>query len=86
MTDTTETWRGKPPTDTQRKALANMRRALGAKGAETHAAPKTRGEASDEIARLKETITANLSRGGSIDPRRSVYAAGGDWGVDHDGN
>lgn len=65
-------WKDKEPTEKQIAALINMRHAL---GCETGEVPKTRGEASDEISKLQETILHNLSVGGSVNPRRSVYAS-----------
>lgn len=77
-------WRDKEPTEAQRKAHINMSFALTGRAPKKY--PTTRGEASDEISRLRVIIQNNLTIGGSINPRRSVYANSGDWGVDHNGN
>ncbi len=78
-------WREKPITEKQKLALFNIRYALGITGAALHETPKNRGAASDELGKLKKIVQHNLSIGGSINPKRSVYASSGDWGVDHNG-
>lgn len=65
-----ESWKDKEPTEKQMSAIINMRSAL---GCTDHESPKTRGDASKEIASLKEVIINNLSLGGSINARHSVY-------------
>lgn len=68
-------WKTLEPTEKQEAAIFNMRHALGMSGKALLEMPKTRGEASNEIKRLREVIVNNLSIGGSINPKHSVYGS-----------
>jgi len=60
-----------PITEKQRRAIINMRRALGRENPEKDM-PKDVRSACGEITRLKNRIHKNLSIGGTINPKHSI--------------
>ena len=58
-------WRKDEATEKQLDAIRNMRHALGSSNIDM---PETKGDASDEISKLKDAIHNNIHLGGSINP------------------
>lgn len=85
MAENQPAWRKLPATQKQIDAILNMRHALGMRCDALHKMPAERGPASDEIKKLHHIIINNLSIGGSIDPRRSVYSNdSSEWDYEQD--